>query len=212
MEVSIEYSCEPLPVLIHLTTVVTNENGEYSFTWTPPAAGNYTIMVSWKGDFEREGATATATLFVEKASSLIALTMSSYNAKTGDEITVNGILYPAKAATITIQYTMPNGTIITKTVDSATAGIFSDTFKANQIGKWTVKASWDGNDKYKAATSTPITLTVQAEDQTTPLFAMAGLGLGIIALIVALVGVVLALRKKTSAPPSPPTATPPPPP
>jgi hypothetical protein len=208
MEVNIEYSREPLPVLIHLTTVVTNENGEYSFTWTPPAAGNYTIMVSWKGDFEHEGATATTTLIVEKTSSLIALTMSSYNAKTDDEITINGILYPEKAATITIQYTMPNGTIIAKTVDSTTAGTFSDTFKANQIGEWTVKASWDGDDQYKGATSAPLVLTVQAEDQTTPLFAMTGLGLGIIALIVALVGVALALRKKTSAPPSPPTATP----
>ncbi|MGQ9545450.1 MAG: Ig-like domain repeat protein, partial [Candidatus Bathycorpusculaceae bacterium] len=209
-EVEIEYSHGPLPVLIYLTTVKTNENGEYTFTWTPPAAGNYTIMVSWNGDFEHEGATATTTLFVEKASSLIALTMSNYIAKPGDDITVNGILYPAKAASITIRYTMPNGTVITKTVDSTTAGIFSDTFKANQVGEWTVKASWDGDDQYKEATSTPLTLTVQAEDQTTPLFAMTGLGLGIIALIVALIGVALALRKKTSITPSPPTVTPPP--
>ncbi|MDI6805434.1 MAG: hypothetical protein QMD20_02085 [Candidatus Bathyarchaeia archaeon] len=36
---------------------------------------------TWNGDFEHDGATATTTLFIEKASSLIALTMSNYVAR-----------------------------------------------------------------------------------------------------------------------------------
>ncbi|MDI6805433.1 MAG: hypothetical protein QMD20_02080 [Candidatus Bathyarchaeia archaeon] len=103
---------------------------------------------------------------------------------------------------------MPNGTIITKTVDSTTAGVFSDAFKANHIGEWVVKASWDGDDRYKEAASAPLTLTVQAEDQTTPLFAIVGLELGIIALIIALAGVTLTLRKKKSTPTATPSPTP----
>jgi hypothetical protein len=301
-EVTIEYSRDPLPVFIHLTTVTANENGEYTFTWIPPATGQYTIMASWKGDFEHEDASNTTTLTVEKASSLIALALSSYTAKIGDTISVNGILYPAKAATITIEYTTPEGAISTKTVNSSSAGIFSytltvdkvgkwtikaswvgddvyagtesasamltvtkiqstlfiaaspltvdlgenvtvsgtlkpaqtatitltyikpdgtattrtvsststgtftDTMKLDQVGIWQIKASWSGNAKHEAAESVPITVTAQAVDQTTPTFATAGLGLGVIALIVALIGIYMASKKKPSAPPPAPSA------
>jgi hypothetical protein len=307
-EVTIEYSRDPLPVFIRLTTVITNENGEYTFTWTPPAAGQYTIMTSWKGDFEHEGATCTTALTVKKASSLIALALSSYTAKVGDIISVSGILYPAKAATITIEYTTPEGAISTKTVNSSSVGVFGDALTADKVGEWTikagwagddvyegtesalttlmvtkiqsiisitaspltvdlgenvtvsgtlkpaqtatitltyikpdgttttrtvvstsagtftdtmkldesgiwqVKASWGGNVQYEASESVPITVIAQAVDQTTPTFATVGLLLGAIALIVALIGVYMALKKKTSAPPPAPSGAPPPPP
>ncbi len=300
VEVTIEYSREPLPVFTHLATVTTNENGEYSYSWIPQTTGQYTIKASWKGDYGHEGASNTATLTVEKASSLIALTLSSYTAKVGDTVNVNGTLYPAKAAPITLTYEMPNGTIITETVNSNDAGIFSNTLAANQVGTWTIKASWDGdethaateslpallsvskiqsaltisaspltvnvgqnitisgtltpaqtamvtitytmpdgtsttktvtslstgaftdiiklnqvgvwqikaswsgNEQYEAATS--ISVTVQAVDQTTPILAMVGLGLGLVALILAAIGVI-ASRKKTRTQP-PPTEAP----
>jgi len=307
VEVTIESSYEPLPVFITLGTVMTDENGQYTFTWIPPAAGNYIIMASWKGDFEREGASVTTTLKVEKASSMIALALSRYTAKIGDTIVVNGTLYPAKATPITLEYTVPDGTTTTKTVNSNNEGRFSDTFTANQVGEWKVKASWtgdevhkgtesspatltvtkiqsslsitaspltlnvgenvtisgtltpaqtasitvtytmpngtsttrtvlststgtftdiirldkagtwqvkaswNGNSQYEAAVSAPIAVTAEAVDQMTPIFAMAGLGLGVIALALALVGVYLALKKKAEAPKPPATAQAPPP-
>ncbi|MGB9675662.1 MAG: Ig-like domain repeat protein [Candidatus Bathyarchaeales archaeon] len=159
-EVTIEFSREPLPLLVTIGKVVTNENGEYTFTWTPPAAGNYIIRVSWKGDYEHEAAAATTTLTVEKASSLIALTLSSYTATVGDSVSVSGTLYPAKTAAITIKYTKPDSSITTKTVYSNQAGVFTDTFTADQVGQWQVTASWSGDDTYKAAESAPTPLTV----------------------------------------------------
>ncbi|MGB9713813.1 MAG: FG-GAP-like repeat-containing protein [Candidatus Bathyarchaeales archaeon] len=300
-EVTIEYSREPLPVFIYLATVKTNENGEYSYSWIPQATGQYIIRVSWKGDYGHEGASNMAELTVEKASSLIALTLSSYTAKIGDTINVNGTLYPVKATQITIEYTLPNGTITAKTVDSDSAGVFSDTFTANHAGVWNIKASWIGDDTYaeteslpailrvskiqsaltisaspltvnvggdvtvsgtltpaQAATvtitytkpdgtsttktvaaagtgaftdtikldhagvwqikaswsgneqyeaTTSISVAVQAVDQTTSILAMAGLGLGVVALILAAIGV-MASRKKTAKQP-PPTEAPP---
>jgi len=301
VEVTIESSFES-SAFTTLGKVMTNENGEYTFSAIPPVAGTYVIKASWKGDFEHEGASATATLTVKKASSFIALTLSSYTAKMGDTISVNGTLYPAKATSISIGYTAPNGSITTKTVSSNTAGVFSDTFTPDQVGEWIIKASWvgddvykesesspatltvtkiqstliitaspltinvgetvtisgtitpaqvatitltytkpdgttttsvvassdtgaftyatelnqagvwqitaswNGNEQYEAAVSSPITVTVQTIDLT-PTFAIAGLGLGVIALILALLGVYWALKKKTGAPPppSPPT-------
>jgi len=159
-EVTIEFSREPLPILVTIGKVVTNENGEYTFTWTPEAAGNYIIRVSWKGDYEHEAAAATTTLTVEKASSMIALTLSSYTATVGDSLSVSGTLYPAKAAAITLQYTKPDSSIETKTVYSNQAGFFTDTFTADQVGQWQITASWSGDDTCNAAESTPVPLTV----------------------------------------------------
>lgn len=205
VEVTIEYSREPLPVFIHLAKVKTNENGEYSYSWIPTATGQYTIEVSWKGNYGHEGASATAILTVEKASSLIVLTPSSYTAKMGDTVNVNGVLYPAKATQITIEYTLPNGTITAKTVNSNSAGVFSDTFTANQVGVWQIKASWIGDDTY-AGTTASVSVTVQAVDQTTSILAMAGVGLGVVALILAAIALI-ASRKKSGTPQ--PTETPP---
>jgi hypothetical protein len=207
VEVTIEYSHDPLPVFVTLATVKTNDDGEYAYTWVPSTASVYTIKASWKGDFEHEGASAITSLTVEKASSLIALTLSSYTAKIGDNISVNGILYPAKMASVTIDYTMPNGTIITKTVNSDSTGAFSDTFTANQLEEWAVRASWSGDEQYKDAVSAPITVIVQTVDQTTQILAMAGLGLGLIAIILAALGIYMSMKKKSAVPSPPPTPT-----
>jgi hypothetical protein len=201
VEVTIEFSREPLPVLITIGKVVTNENGEYTFTWTPEAAGNYMIRVSWKGDYKHEAAAATITLTVEKTSSIIVLTLSSYTINVGDSISVNGILYPAKTATITLQYTSPNGSISTKTVNADEAGKFSDTFTANQAGKWEIKAIWNGDEQHKS-TESAVTLTAQQPDTTTQMLAIGGLIVGVIALILSAVSLLRRPKKPETPPPS----------
>jgi len=159
VEVIIQCTLGPIPVA-PLTKVMTDENGNYDFTWTPPEAGTYIISASWNGDFDHEGARATRTLTVNKASSLIALALSRYSAIKGDTVSVNGTLYPAKATPISIEYTTPNGTITTKTVNSNTVGTFNDAFTADQVGEWTVKVSWTGDDLYEGTESSPATLIV----------------------------------------------------
>lgn len=172
VEVTLE-SAYDLGDFTPLGTVMIDKNGEYAFTWIPLAVGNYIIRASWKGDFEHEGASDTTELTVKKASSLIALTLSSYTVKIGYTISVNGTLYPAKATTITIGYTMPNGTITTKTISSNSEGIFSDVFTANQVGEWTVKASWAGDDVYAETESSPATLTATKIQSTLSVTASA---------------------------------------
>jgi hypothetical protein len=39
-----------------LTKVVTDSNGRYSFTWSPPSAGTYSIRAGWSGDANYTGA------------------------------------------------------------------------------------------------------------------------------------------------------------
>lgn len=201
VEVTLESAYGPLPAFTTIGKVMTDENGEYTFAYTPSAAGNYTIKASWNGDFEHEKAENTTGLTVNKASSVITLALSQYTAEIGDTIIVNGIMYPAASTTITMQYTMPNGTVITSNVASNSAGAFSGTFTADQAGQWLVTASWEGNAQYAPAASLPITVTAQTVDQTTPLLAMAGLGIGLVALIVAALGIYMASKRKTETPP-----------
>jgi len=159
-KVTIEEAQDPLPTYTTLGTVMTNENGEYAFTWTPQTAGNYTVAASWRGDFEREGAANSTSLTVEKASSFIVLALSSYTVKIGDSTNVNGTLYPAKETQITIEYTKPDSTTVSKTVNSTNTGVFSDTFTTDQVGTWMAKASWAGDDVYEGTESSPASLTV----------------------------------------------------
>jgi hypothetical protein len=139
---------------------------------------------------------------------MIVLTLSSYTATVGESISVTGTLNPAKTATITLQYTSPNGSISTKTVNSDDAGMFSDTFTASQAGKWQIKAMWNGDEQYKAAESATITLIAQTIDTMTPMFAIGGLGLGVIALVLAAMALYMS-SKKTKAQPTPPATAPP---
>jgi hypothetical protein len=112
-------------------------------------------------------------------------------------------------ATITLTYVMPNGTITTHTVASTSAGTFTDTIKLDRAGLWQIKASWNGNEECEAAESASLTVTAQIVDQLTQTLAITGFGLGLIAIILALVGVYMTLRKKPSGPPPAPTPTPP---
>jgi hypothetical protein len=207
VEVTLESAYGTLPVFMTIGKVMTDENGEYTFTYTPSVASNYTIKASWNGDYEHEKAENTTSLTVNKASSVITLVLSQYTAEIGDTIIVNGIIYPAVSTTVTMQYTMPNGTVITSATVSNSAGAFSGTFTADQAGEWLVTASWEGNAQYASAASLPITVTAQVVDQTTSTLAMAGLGIGLVALIVAALGIYMASKKKT-APPPPATPAP----
>lgn len=158
-EIRIEFAFEAQKFQT-LTTVETDENGEFSYGWIPSEVGSYTIRAVWNGDFQHEGALNTTTLTVNKAPSVLAISLSSCTAKVGDKINVNGTLYPAQEATITIEYKLPDGTVTTKSVNSNSEGKFSDSFTVDQAGTWQVRAIWEGNDLYAGAESMSATVTV----------------------------------------------------
>lgn len=157
VKIEFEYESEGLQPL---TTVKTNEKGEFSYAWIPPKPGRYTIRASWNGDFQHEGASETTLLMVKKAPSIIALALSDYTAKVGEKISINGTLYPAQETSLMLEYTFPNGTIMAKAVDSNSEGRFSDAILVDQVGEWKIRASWDGNEIYNGTESLPLTLTV----------------------------------------------------
>ncbi len=196
--VSLEYSTGATYTSVGSET--TDSNGNYKFMWTPPATGSYTIRVSWPGDEEHIGATNTTSLTVIKEPSFISVAISSQTDKVNENVTVNGMIYPAHAATVTLNYTKPDGTSTTKNVTSTSAGGFNDTLTLNQAGTWTIIASWTGDDIYEGAVSTMKTIEAKEEVVEPPTFTYAtvALGIGAIALLLAVIAIFLTTRKRGS--------------
>jgi len=45
-----------------LLTVVTDSNGRFSFTWSPPSAGTYSIRAGWSGDADYAGTDSSTSI------------------------------------------------------------------------------------------------------------------------------------------------------
>jgi len=63
-------------------------------------------------------------------------------------------------ADIGLNYTKPDGTVVTRTVITDGLGQATDNYVPDAVGKWTVMAIWAGNDVYEPATSFTQSFTV----------------------------------------------------
>jgi hypothetical protein len=174
-----------------LATVTTDSQGRFATSFTPPGPGSYTIRATWSGDSSHMGSSTTSSLTVNKVTSIIVLSSSTQTAQPGDTVKVNGYIYPAASAAITLTYTDPNGATTTHTVTSDNAGAFSDQDTVNTAGSWTIAASWTGTST--TASSTSNSLSVQTQPQ--PIGISLALYGFIIAIVAAAVGGIALMRK-----------------
>lgn len=144
------------------TTTTLNASGGYSDTYTPSATGSWSVYVSWRGDNIHEGATSSSASFtVSKISSTISCSISSTFISISSSLTVSGSITPARSGvTVTLSYTMPNATVLERTVASSSDGKYSDTYNPSVLGSWSVKASWEGDSTYAGAMSSSKSFTV----------------------------------------------------
>jgi hypothetical protein len=90
----------------------------------------------------------------------ISLSVSETLITEGEELTVSGAIVPPDEASITLTYTTPDGSTLTRNVTSSSDGSFSDSFIPTDAGSWSVKASWTGNETQAGATSYTESFTV----------------------------------------------------
>ncbi|MFQ5712250.1 MAG: Ig-like domain-containing protein, partial [Candidatus Geothermarchaeales archaeon] len=97
------------------------------------------------------GVASTITLYINPTSTTL-----------GEQITINGSLYPPQEAPVAIEYSMDGGSTWTAfaTVTSAPDGSYSYTWKATSAGTYLVRASWPGDAHRMGATEVK-TLTVE---------------------------------------------------
>ena len=97
---------------------------------------------------------------VAAQSTTISLSVSETSIIEGDEVTVSGAIEPPDQVSITLTYTMPDGSTLTRNVTSSSDGSFSDSFEPTVAGSWSVQASWTGSESQEGATSSTEIFTV----------------------------------------------------
>jgi hypothetical protein len=104
------------------------------------------------------------------------------------------------ATQVKLEYTK-GGATVTHTVICGVDGKFTDTFTPDSSGQWTIKASWQGNDDHKAASSTALSLNVADLSFTETLMDTGMLYVIPVAAVLALSGVIVfSRRRRTQSP------------
>ncbi|MCW3988932.1 MAG: Ig-like domain-containing protein, partial [Candidatus Bathyarchaeota archaeon] len=154
-----------------LATVTSGLDGVFSYSWTPPSPGSYQVMASWDGDRSYSGATSVGVpVTVTKISTFVACSVSPSEVNEGDSVTVSGSISPAVSGeTVTYTYRKPDATTFTRTATTGSGGSFSDNYKPDATGSWSVKTSWEGDSTYKESTSETVSFTVvESEPEPEP--------------------------------------------
>lgn len=120
------------------------------------------VMKSLYYDYDlvpREGEKYKITILIPTT---ITCEVSKDKITQGDSITVSGSISPKRAdVTVTLSYTQPDGSIISRTTTTKSDGTYSDSYKPDAVGTWSVSASWAGDDTYGGSSSTSKSFTVE---------------------------------------------------
>jgi PKD repeat protein len=175
-----------------IITRLTNAEGFFTYTWTPPKAGTYQITATWAGDITTEPAQSeVASLTVQKLTMTLTLDALPSTVKVGESVTINGTLSPlAIGANVNITIRI-NGTILA-TVQTDTNGKYIYTWNPDTAGTFEVKVEWAGNANSLAASNTK-TVTVEAQPTDIILYAIIA---AVVIIIIIVAVYLLKFRKK----------------
>jgi hypothetical protein len=161
-----------------------NEQGEFSFVYSPTEVGEYNILIEWPGTELYLGSSASVMVSVSKAPTIIALKTNATEAYLGKTILVSGKLKTEKGepipnmnVNITIRY---KGLTFYSIVTTNSTGDYCLPLNLAE-GSYEVSASTLGNKYYAASSSDTISLTVTKEPITIReiLFLVGGFVVGI---------------------------------
>jgi len=116
--------------------------------------------------------TLTVELVLSKTESTITVSVSPQTVEKDEAVKVSGSIDPVQEnVTITLTYKKPDGSKFNSTVKTNADGSFSESYRPDIDGFWSVNASWLGNEKYEgdwASTSfevrLPVSLSVLTSD------------------------------------------------
>ena len=155
--------------------------------------GNYPISVDAAGGGKTHS--TTVTLKVEKKPrqpTSLSISASSQ----GGRIRVTGSFTPPSEGEVSILYQGPGGRSVTHKAIIGSDGGFSDTYTPDTYGDWSVSASWSGNERYEESTSQKANITVEETLGIQSFISNPTNLLLIVVAILALVAIILAVRRK----------------
>jgi hypothetical protein len=135
------------PIWDTVNTVETNSNSDYTYAWTPRAAGIYKVMANWEGDNETLGAKSNVRTLAVIQNSTISIALSSANITFGSHITISGSIEPLEQGMdVTIIYKLVNETSWHGAGHNQTDqnGRYTFTWTPDTPGTRQVKATWSG--------------------------------------------------------------------
>ncbi|MBS7635168.1 carboxypeptidase regulatory-like domain-containing protein, partial [Candidatus Bathyarchaeota archaeon] len=148
----------------------TDSQGKYTVTLPINGPGD-TIKIT--ATYHGRSATVSSTVpngassmqinvTVPRTMANISCSVSSSTVTIGGSITVSGVISPTVGGTIvTLTYTKPDASLFTHTVATSPNGAYSDNYTPDQLGTYSVIASWPGNGDYREATSLPALFMVK---------------------------------------------------
>jgi hypothetical protein len=180
----------------NITMVTSSVAGGYSYIVIPLDVGSYLFraVLPW----DRGILSGTVSLVVNKLSSQISI-FADKAVKERDPISLTGFISPVRPTEqVTITIGMPNGTYITRTATTNSAGYFNYTLAPDDPGIWNATVSWNGDGITQGATSSMVHFTVEPLDNILIMLPIL-LIIPVVAILLIVVGV-LGRGEKRAAP------------
>jgi hypothetical protein len=146
-----------------LKTVMTTENGSFSYEYSPDRAGNWTVTVSWSGDSELWDISSEPLAFtIQKVSTSITCNIDHTTIIIGEDIDVTGfVVPPERDLRVIVNFIRPDGTTITREVYTSSDGSYELTaFQPNLKGQWQIRSSVTEDEFHQSSNSNQVSLTV----------------------------------------------------
>jgi hypothetical protein len=135
-----------------------------------PGAGSWPVTLRWDGiKGKYKGNSFVQSIDVKKVQTELILKQSYQKLKLNDTISLTGHVKNTNTCNtlfhkipVTLTFTGPHSTAISLTTSTRDDGVFNvtDFDRFNQIGQWTIVATFRGDDNYDASTSEPVSIDV----------------------------------------------------
>jgi hypothetical protein len=130
--------------------------------------GTYPLTIVGTGGGKTHSTIVNIVVAENKQSSSLSLSVSPLSLKVGESVALGGALSPSLATTVELVYTRPDGFELVKHVTTSGAGVFSDAFKPDMPGAWSVKARWPGDADHYACESQTQSFSVEPPPEQPP--------------------------------------------
>jgi hypothetical protein len=130
--------------------------------------GTYPVTIVGTGGGKTHSVSVSLVVAENKQSSSLSLSVSPPSLKVGESVALGGALSPGLATTVELVYTRPDGFELVKHVTTLDAGAFSDAFKPDIPGPWSVKARWPGDADHYASESQTQNFSVEPIPEQPP--------------------------------------------
>ena len=142
------------------TPVISDTSNDF-YAWARYPNGKDTdSALDWRFQASTQGA-SNGGEEVLKTPSSITCSVNASSIQIGGSVRVSGVIQPPRAgATVSVIFTSPTAVTMVYNTTSQSDATYSHAFAPDQVGSWSVKATWPGDTTYRSAESQSISFTV----------------------------------------------------